>query len=364
MTELPSSIRKAAVLILALDERTADVLLDQMPVETAQRVRLAIMELGDVPAAEQEAVLAEFLRGQAPRQPTTTTTGSDVELELSQASRAEDEPRGAAETHANESFDFLQQVPPQAISRALSAEHEQTIALVVSRLHPDLAAQVLEQLPADQATTVLERLAWLDEPAPEVLAEIERHLRAVLAAYAGGTRGPNQSLASVKALVGAMDMDARQRVLAGLGQRNGRLARELGFTPLASSSRSAATDAERYEVTAFRYRLERPEPAPAAIEFSDFATLSDDALRQILAAEEPAISLLALTGADESLIDRIVQPLPPREADVLRRRLNQPAAGRKGEIEAARRQLAARARRLMAEGTVVLPSPRRFAAAA
>lgn len=256
MTELSPTIRKAAVLVLALDERTADALLDQMPAETAQRVRAAVMELGDVPAAEQEAVLAEFLRGQAPQRPASNPT-ADVELQLSSAGEeaASMSAPQSAPIASGGRFDFLRYVPSRAISRALDGEHEQTIALVISRLDADLAAQVLEQLPPEQATSVLERLAWLEEPAEEVLDEIERHLRAALAAYVGASRGTSSSLAGVKALVGAMDLAARERILAGLGQRNCLLARELGFRR-ASGPATVPPPTERYEVSAYRYRLE------------------------------------------------------------------------------------------------------------
>jgi flagellar motor switch protein FliG len=384
MNLLSPSIRKAAVLVWALDERAADALLDQMPPETARRVRAAIMELGDVSQAEQESVLAEFLR-----RPSTATTraGSEsgVELDPALAARmAENDgepPRVTTAAHdpsaqpVSGQFEFLRRVPPSAIHRVLAGEHEQTIALIVSRLDVDLAAQVLEQLPAERATTVLERLACLQEPAPEVLAEIDRHLQTELAADASAAGTPTQSLASLQALLGAMDFAARDRILAGLGRRNSTLARELGRSAPAVAgalqpAASPAVDADRYEVSAFRYRIDRSEPVRSTtIEFDEFALLSDEALRQVLAAAEPHTALVALTGADQALISRILAPLPPRDAAILRRRLTQSSdtqssAARTSEIEAARQQLAAIACHLAAEATIDLPPSRRFAAAA
>ncbi len=48
MSALPEKIRKAAVLIAALDQETADQLLEQMPSEQAQMVRNAALELGEI----------------------------------------------------------------------------------------------------------------------------------------------------------------------------------------------------------------------------------------------------------------------------------------------------------------------------
>jgi hypothetical protein len=60
---MPATLRKAAVLICSLDADSADELLDQMSEGQAERVRAAIMDLGEVDEAEQRTVMAEFLRG-------------------------------------------------------------------------------------------------------------------------------------------------------------------------------------------------------------------------------------------------------------------------------------------------------------
>ena len=61
-----ASMRKAAILVSALDHRTADALLDRMPADDAARVRNAVLDLGDVSDDEQRAVLAEFLQAGGP----------------------------------------------------------------------------------------------------------------------------------------------------------------------------------------------------------------------------------------------------------------------------------------------------------
>lgn len=359
MSQLPTAIRKAAVLISALDDRTADALLDQMDAETATRVRNAVMQIGEVPAAEQQAVLAQFLRSQSPSLPPAGDQG--VELAASLVEQF-DRPLPSASSTTNDTpqrpFGFLRNVAPRETSRVLAREQRQTIAVVIAQLDADLAAQVLEHLPAEQATDVLESLAWLEEPAAEVLADIERQLQSELSPLM--TPGANRSsaLANVQALVAAMDRSARERVLSGLGQRNSALARKLGY------ARPAGGQAD-YAVTSLRYRIEQPPHQPAPLfEFDDLLALADDALRRVLAAADPQIALLALTGADEPLVERILGQLPPRDAATLRRRLNHPGALRLSDIQAAQEQLAELARHLAEQGAIVLSTSRHFAAAA
>src|SRR5262245_52435462 len=113
MPPLSPALRKAAVLISALDDRTADALLDQMGPQDAAKVRSALVALHDIPAAEQEAVLAEFLRQQS--RTASNSPADDVALEIDPA-LPESAPQPAAEPTCTEStaagqLAFLREVP-------------------------------------------------------------------------------------------------------------------------------------------------------------------------------------------------------------------------------------------------------------
>ncbi|MEX2176802.1 MAG: FliG C-terminal domain-containing protein [Pirellulaceae bacterium] len=379
-SQLPLAIRKAAVLIAALDERAADALLDQMGPEMSARVRYAVMEIGDVPAGEQQAVLAEFLRGKRTNQSSAARPAGEAGVEL-----ALSEPLSAAPTVEQasralrqdplRSFSFLSDVPPRETARVLSGEHPQTIAVVVALLEPHVAAPLLECLSPSLATDVLERLAATDPPAAEIVADIERQLRLDLAPFLSPAATRPRSLGNLQALLSAMDATARERVLAGLGERNQALSRELGYRrPAAALDRGV--DDRQYSVDALRYRIERPADGSQAsdyptlalpvapIEFDDLSQLGDDALRRVFAAADPQVVLLALTGADEALLARILRQLPAPAEATLRKRLNHPGAIRLSDIEQARQQLAELAGKLAAEGTIRFSGSRHFAAAA
>src|SRR6185437_2498360 len=62
MSTREPSIRKAAVLIASLDADTADLLLGQMPEQTAEEVRREVLQLGELDPAEQKQVIDEFFR--------------------------------------------------------------------------------------------------------------------------------------------------------------------------------------------------------------------------------------------------------------------------------------------------------------
>jgi hypothetical protein len=197
-----------------------------------------------------------------------------------------------------------------------------------------------------------------------VLADLEQQLRRDLAPYSAGGAVRPQSLGNISAVLGAMDVASRARVLQGLAERDRTLSQELGY----EQTYRGRTGGSDTGVTSFRYRLARPEPAQRRVaplvDFDDFAAFSDETLRRVFAAADSKVVLLALTGADDALIARIVRQLPSRAAAAFRARLKHPGAVRIRDIESAQQQLADLARQLVEQGVISLPDSRHFAAAA
>jgi flagellar motor switch protein FliG len=193
MSQLSPSLRKAAILIAALDEQAAEAILQQMSSDDAAKVRSALVELDNVPPDEQQRVLADFFNAKlGGRQQGNDDGGVDLELSTTQPDLSEPMERMEVPTRPTvarsalperPSFDFLNEVDSQAIAAVLSRELPQTVAVVVAHLAPEKAAAVLEQLPPTLATDALERIAWLDELSPEVKADLARELRRQLAPH-------------------------------------------------------------------------------------------------------------------------------------------------------------------------------------
>jgi hypothetical protein len=62
MSDENTSLRKAAILLAALDSKTADEMLEKLEPEQEQRLRLCVVELGDVDPQEQRRVVDDFMR--------------------------------------------------------------------------------------------------------------------------------------------------------------------------------------------------------------------------------------------------------------------------------------------------------------
>src|SRR5688572_6374834 len=123
---MQGAIRKAAILVKALDAASAEALLSQLDANTAGRIRDAARMLRTVDPQEQETVLAEFfakggpgagparVAGPADRlaQRTTTSGGDELVLERRTSPAAPRRP-----------FQFLETVDAARLAARLRAEH-------------------------------------------------------------------------------------------------------------------------------------------------------------------------------------------------------------------------------------------------
>ncbi len=346
-----TSLQKAAVLINALEMRSADALLDQMPAEQAARVREMLLDLDDVPVEAQEEVIAEFLRNGGRMQAAVIASDDGVELELSEQSARTSAP----------AFQFLATASPALLADFLRQEHPQTVAVVLAHLDPDQAARVLERLPSELSMESLARMARLHQLSPEVLADLEHEIRLQLLPQIEAEHRP-QGLAGASAVLSALNDPLRKRMLGQLAQRDQALVRQLGYLD-AGTNHAPTSSQPKNRVPAQAAKLQAITNSASdlvahhqpRITFAQLTELNNAALKQIFAQADPQLLILALTGADERFVQRILNQLPTTDAAALRQRLNHPGALRLRDVDAAQEQLAQLAVELHEQGVVQLP---------
>jgi flagellar motor switch protein FliG len=380
---MPPALRKAAILITALDTPTADALLAQMEPGQAQIVRSAVLSLGEVSPREQQQVLEEFFRQQGRSEASGASAAVTLELSPSvdppaappaaASQRPEIPPpasdfaaRGAARVDDGEEppLAFLNEVDPSALAEVLRNEHPQTSAVVLAHLSPAHAATVLQQLPPELAIEALTRMAWLAPLAREVLLDLAQVLWRLLAPH----RTSAAALEKLSAVLAAMDQAPREQVLAQLSRRHRSLARRLEQTSASArpSSEWPAGGAAQSEpaVASFRYRLQRPalavdpanlaqasvpsasqaafdpasQPAEDLDPLRELAALDDRSLKRVLTRLDVPTLALALPGAEAGFVARVLRLLPPDEARWLRAELAQARPARLRDIEQALRR--------------------------
>jgi flagellar motor switch protein FliG len=359
--------------------------------------------LNAVPDAERETVLREFMQaGGLGRE----VVFDGVELDPALADRlhlpaAYDEPaREAGRTAGDPVFQFLHDVTIDALFRHLERQHPQLIAVVTAHLPPARAAELIKRFPPRQQAELLRRVADLDVTEHEVLTDIAAELQAMLYDDLRLARNRQNGLATISSILNAAGSD-RRMMMDSLSRYDGELATHLTGVPPSSTATRAeepirqrasarrpqlarpGSPPDRYEKrtdsseeeNAAALRLmeatvgETPSPVPppethVEIGFEELAGLTDQDWAILFRTAEQPIVMLALTGASEQLLQRITRRLTRREGQLLRDRLQQTGPLRLSDIEQAQRHVAEIASRLMANGQILIPERRGFAAAA
>ena len=358
-------LRKAAILVSALDTASADRLLDQLSPEQAARVRQAVLSLKSIDPQEQERVLREFLRS-TPRAAAQQRVDHAVELDASLAQRLNSTPQNVPSNAPSEAptmdssrppssletpFRFLRDVAPQELFRVLSHHHPQIAAVVLAHLPPERASQVITYFPLSKQVDLLRRIAELEAAEPQVLRDLESELEGL---FSGLLRDPRRTgIAAVRRILDATAKERRAELWEHLSATDHRLALQVescqthaqhetvGTTPSIESGPAVAVVPPAEPVVT--------DVAPdgddtEAWSFDEVMALEDAQLASLFAEAEPTVVLLALAGAEPDFVARIQRCLPRRQARQLRRQLTQLQPLLLSDVEQAQRLLVLMAR--------------------
>lgn len=314
-------LRRAAIVVLTLDESTADNVLGQLPPEDAARLRRIMVDLERVDGDEERHILGDFLR----QRPKARSHHPGVELALSGGASAtyDSMPRATPSADENAPFRFLHAARGDKITPFIAGEHPQTIAVVLSHMPDDRAAAVLARLDGNLQADVIRRLIDLDQADPEVVREVELALETRMLEHALAERRHETGLKSVIRILEAAEPALRRGIMSNLARHDRALAERFG---------------------------------PRQIEFDDLRCLDESTLATILATAGVELTRLALAGADAELVDRILAPFTAAEAKKMRRMIERIGPLRLTDVEEAQREVVRIARQLAIEGEIELPA--------
>jgi flagellar motor switch protein FliG len=182
--------------------------------------------------------------------------------------------------------------------------------VVVSHLTSDRAAEVLALLPAQLQGEVTLRLVHLDKTDPEILDEIERGMQSWIMQQPRSARTPGAGMETLRGILAAADERSKSTILRNLAQHDRRLANKLAGSPRRS------------------------------ITFAELEQFDDVALANVLRHAPGEIVLLALAGAGNEFVRRVLRLVPAEEAQRLRQQIGNLGPTRLSDVEQAQQELA------------------------
>jgi len=319
-------LRKAAILIMTLGEETSKVLLRGLGESEVQRLTEEISRVGDISPDEQTQVLLEFY-GLQETQQYVLRGGMDYASRLLTETfgrqRADEFLRDVARLGDTQVGDLaaLQKMDPAQLSKFLEGEHPQTVALVLAHLNPRKGSSVLMQLPETLRVEAVRRLAEMRQFSPEMAQRVAMILYKRIHALGSNGRQSYAGFKAVADLLNRMESSASRGILQNIEQQEPSLAvsiRNLMFT------------------------------------FEDLLTVPAISIREIVSASDKRTLALALKTADDNLRAHLFGAMSSRASEMLQEDMETMGPVRARDISQAQQELLSLARKLEADGKIIL----------
>jgi flagellar motor switch protein FliG len=319
-------VRKAAVLLVAVGEELAKEILRALPEVDVQRLTEELADLRGITPELTSEILEEFwqlLETQNFMMHGGLDYASRLLLDTFGKERADDLlmlVRRSQEA-AQGNLAKLQRTDPQQLGKLLDTEHPQTIALVLAHLDPKRASMVLDNLSEEHKVVSIQRLAEMRQFSPEMAQKVAHILHRRLESVGDNGRKSYSGFKAVADLLNRLTAEESKKILETI---------EDGQPELALSIRNLM------------------------FTFEDLVTVPPATIREIVSGVDKRQLALALRGANEELRAQIFKSMSSRAVEMLKEDMEVLGPVRSREVAQAQQEILNLARRLEAEGKVVL----------
>lgn len=224
-------------------------------------------------------------------------------------------------TGGGRNLESLEMVDAKSLSTFLVNEHPQTVAVILAHLEPEKKAEVLKRLPDALQAEVVLRMANLDNVAPELIAEIDAVLKRELASMATVEQGSLGGVQPVAEMLNVMDKNTETSIMSRLEEKDPLLAEEI---------------------------------RKLMFVFDDITKIDDRGIQALLKEVPNDKLLLALKTASEEIRNKVFKNISQRAAEMLREDLSNMGPSRLSDVEGAQQEIVNAARRLEAEGKILI----------
>ncbi len=214
-----SGVKKAAVLMVSLDQESAAKVLRGLDDERVSELSREIASLGPVPPKLRNAVVEEYYSLVLANR-YANEGGLDYARGLlfkALDSKLAERVMSQIQTQVQKTpFNFLQKAESDNVLTFIQEEHPQTIALIVSHLPHHKSAEILIGLPAEKQLEVIKRIANMDQTNPEVIRTVEQTLESRLSNMLTQSTEKTGGVDTVAEILNLTDRATEKQILEGL----------------------------------------------------------------------------------------------------------------------------------------------------
>ena len=317
-------VRKAAVLLISLDQDKAAEILKRLPPEAVEEVSREIASMGEVSHAARKDVFQEFYQ-LALANSYISEGGLEFAKALLKKSLSEEDAKRVIHQVTQQvqttPFSFLQKAESENLLTFIQDEHPQTIALILAHLPPQKASEILVGLPSQKQVEVVKRVANMEQTNPEVISEVERGLEHRLSDIVSQTFEKAGGVDTVAEILNLADRSTEKGIMEGL-------------------------EAEDPDLVEQIRRL--------MFVFEDILLVNDKGIQAVLKEVDNEELALALKTASEELRQKIFKNMSERAAQLIQEDMQYMGPVRISDVEAAQQKIVDVVRRLEDAGEIII----------
>jgi flagellar motor switch protein FliG len=312
---------KAAIFLLTMGEEfTTEVFreLDDMEIKDLGK---AMTSIQNVTASQVQDVLWEF--SVAMQEPGEIRIKGD-DFFKNTIGRALDGDRADGliqDINSPIPFSNIKNIDAKALGNFIRNEHPQTIALILAHIDPGKSAQIISEFPEPLQQDVMLRIADLEPVSNSILDEVEQVLREEIKAQGPVGGRPAGGSGTVAEILNQVDQNTENAILTKLEEDRADLANEV---------------------------------RKLMFVFEDLINVDDRSIRTILKEVNNDELTLALKAASPAMQEKIFSNLSERAADMIKEDLEAMGPTRLADVEKAQQSILRAAKKLEAEGKIVI----------
>ncbi len=319
-------LQKAAILMVLLGEEAASQIYRNLPEFDVQRLTRRIAELEHFKPDTAMAVLEEYYQLTV-TQSYMAEGGPDYAQKLlikafgeKGAQQLLEQVSRAMEQNAVH-LESLQEADPQQLAKFLEVEHPQTIALILAHMHARRASELLLRLPEEARAETIKRLAQLRQFSPDVAQKVALALNNRLESVGEQSRRAYAGFKGAAELLNQLEPLSSKAILEAIEKADPKMAlgiRNLMFT------------------------------------FEDLLGVPESGIRELLGHLDKKTLAMALRGASDELKNLIFKCMSSRAVDMMKEDMEVLGALRARDVHLAQHEIVEMARKLEADGKLML----------
>jgi flagellar motor switch protein FliG len=319
-----NGLQKAAIFLMVMGEEFTASFFRKTDAKTVRDIGTHMSEIAYVPPDVLNAVMDEFERkieGNA----ILSVSGKRFLKQVVDKSPSESTIRDLFKSieRGGDKIPFLElsNLPAQSFFNMFRGEHPQTIALILSNIPQVKAAEILNLFPDDIKADIAYRIMQIGDVQNDVIEDLDEMIRKEITGMGSDSVVKFDGIEALVGILNEVDRNTEACIISRIEKEDADMAEKI------------------------RQKM---------FVFEDLLRVDDKSFREILKSIGNEVLVRALKTASEEMRDKIFKNLSERAAEMLKDDLDVLGPVRLKEVEDNQQQIIRAAKKLEAEGRIVL----------